>query len=522
MGRNLTPGGDSGNGSIFNSGSSGNAGGGFRSGGRSSGSGAGSSWSPGGGYGGGWRGYGGGGSGQPSGKPGSGYGGKSHFGGKVFRPKPQGTGGKSDFFLNNSRKNIGSGDSNKYRPWNNQQPKSNGNSSKTNLNNQLNNKPQSNQNTNLNNNNLSGGNKKNSSKLSTAVKVGAVAFLGWGLSQGDKIKDSFNNFFGRGGKKDNINSDSKINRLPEKDTRGTKKLPGTPQFLGGQVAGVRYRYKVRYDIYIKSTGNSWQLNKLSTERIKYGPIIAILVRGTEDYPDLEVAHTGTNGQTAYDTIESSYYKGFEFRNYRFEYITRVDGTTTEGDRAEGGDPPAWIYTPPTLKPTTSTASSGNASTNTASPTGWQGTGASPGGNYFGTGSQGWSGEGKPAPAPTPKPGNGTSTSPTPNPSSTGQPSGSPRPSTSPRPSGGSGSWLQPQESTSTGSSTSTSTGSSTSISTTGSLAPGVNSNGSSFPPAITPPTVPPDNPIGEPTDPVSQPEEKPDDMLTLIFGVNRI
>lgn len=120
------------------------------------------------------------------------------------------------------------------------------------------------------------------------------------------------------------------------------RIEGDPPFTGGQGLGLAYRFRVRYDVYAGE--NPWITDKLSNERIRTGPIIGIIITGEGRDAYIEVAYTTLSGDTAYQFIDSGNYAGITFRNARFEYIIRTDGTSEEDDVNENGNPPNTILT----------------------------------------------------------------------------------------------------------------------------------------------------------------------------------
>ncbi|MGK7956053.1 MAG: hypothetical protein AB4063_12510, partial [Crocosphaera sp.] len=417
-----------------------------------------------------------GGGGGGGGKP---YTPRSHFGGKSFRPKPKGTNGKNDFTLNNSRKNIGQGDPNQYRPWNRPnpkpQPRSNGSSR---VNSGRGSTAQSGKQSNLS----SGGTRKPLRAFSDVVIKKAQNLsnkLGIGL--GSKARPQA----------------EKVVRLPppRQETAGAKVILEDPPFQGGQVLGAYYRYRVRYDVY--SFDNPWILGKLSGERTNTGPIIGIVITGTELRPRINVAFTNVSGGTSLRSLDSASYNGVNYRNYSFEYIERVDGTSKEDDRTEGGDPPPpksteppkFIGTlgpikPPGLKPPPANFI----------PVG--GLGVKPISPVF-TPKPNWSGVGKPAPNPNPKPTTNPISVPSPNPISTQRPIGQPIPRPITRPTGGKVTFFSPSSGagTTTGTGGGTGTGSGITIAnsppaTSQSPSPTPSGSGGLTPP-LTPLALPP-------------------------------
>lgn len=124
-----------------------------------------------------------------------------------------------------------------------------------------------------------------------------------------------------------------------------------PPFLGGQVPGVLYRFKVRYGVY--SIANQTTFNKLSSEKLEIGPIIAILETQYPGIVELRVAHGSPSGQTSYESIDTVNPLIDRFVNQRFEYIIRNDGTSQEADINQGGNPPPGDGQPKSGKTATS-------------------------------------------------------------------------------------------------------------------------------------------------------------------------
>ncbi len=387
------------------------------------------------------------------------YSGKSHFGGKAFRPGPKGNNGKKDFYLNNSRKNIGSGDPNKYRPWNqgnkNPVPKS---------------KPSRKSNYG-NSNQLQNGNQSNNSN---PVSVKSNNFRDVIIRKAQAFKSNLSSLIGRGVKKEN-QSTPQLNS-PKLEIRGSKLVFDDPPFLGGQVLGKSYRYRIRYDVY--SWGNPWITNKLSNEKIDTGPIIGIVMAGTELRPALQVAFTAVNGNVAYRTIDSASFNGITYENARFEYIERLDNTSQEDDRTEGGDPPPPSRTePPKFVGTLGiTAPSSYTPPPTIKMDITDVIFHGPGGFWIDP-KPTWTNTGKPIRDGKPDTTGSTTKTPTPSPSSKPQSTGQPTPQPITKPTGGSVSFGGTGTGTSAGTGigtsigTSTSTGISTSTETTNNLSP---------------------------------------------------
>ncbi len=347
------------------------------------------------------------------------YSGKSHFGGKSFRPKPTGNNGKKDFYLNNSRNNVGSGDPNKYRPWNqgNKNPTPKNNSAlKSNSG---------------NDNKFQSGNKSN---ISNTVSNRINNFRDVVIQKAQSFQNNLVVLAGRGVKQEN-QSTAQLDS-PRLETRGSKLVFDDPPFLGGQVSGQYYRYRVRYDVY--SGGVPWITNKLSNEKVRTGPIIGLVIQGTELRPVLSVAFTGLGGNVGYNSIDSASYNGITYENARFEYIERLDNTSLEDDRIEGGDPPRPSRTePPKFVGTLGTsAPSGYTPPPTIKMDITDVIFLGPGGFWVDP-KPSWTNTGKPIRDGNPDTTNSTEKTPIPSPSSTSQATGQPTEQPIAKPTGGS-------------------------------------------------------------------------------------
>ena len=325
----------------------------------------------------------------------------------------------------------------------------------------------------------------------------------WIAGKTSSVKEAAGSIFGRGLKPDS--SDNSVSSsYPKKDSRGPKFIQGDPEFLGGQVYGAAYRFQVRYEEW---WGDTLQYEKLSPVRTGQGKITGFnLYQKTWRDFRLEVVFETSVGTTGVAWSVGTSYANIEYRNPRFELLERVDGTTQEDDRAEGGDPPNLIFQP-TVR--TATINLPSSSGFTPPPTIYIPdvtiTLFGPGGFFVDPPPPG-TGVIQPSPVTIPTPGNGTSPTPTPNPSSTPQPVGKPQPQPQPQP------IAVPvsPSSTGTGTNTETSPGTSAGISSGTSPGTGVASPLSpTFSPSPFPNVLPTPSPSPNPNPLTSSPPVSP-------------